>query len=72
MRNRRPRRALARHLVSPTIPAVTSVADSQSVLAELEAADRLLVQQVFKPIANEYRISVPSPGSTEEGGRCST
>jgi uncharacterized protein YxjI len=48
-------------------PAVTSVADPQSVLAELEAADRLLVQQVFKPIANEYRISVPSPGSTEEG-----
>ena len=28
---------------------------------------RLLVQQVFKPIANEYRISVPAPGSTEEG-----
>jgi uncharacterized protein YxjI len=37
------------------------------VLSELEAADRLLVQQVFKPIANEYRISVPTPGSTEEG-----
>ena len=46
---------------------MTSAADSQSVLAELEAADRLLVQQVFKPIANEYRISVPSPGSAEEG-----
>jgi uncharacterized protein YxjI len=29
--------------------------------------DRLLVQQVFKPIGNEYRISVPSPGSSEEG-----
>ena len=37
-----------------------------SVLAELASADRLLVQQVFKPIANEYRISVPLPGSTEE------
>jgi uncharacterized protein YxjI len=48
-------------------PAVSSVADPQSVLAELEAADRLLVQQVFKPIANEYRISAPLPGSTEEG-----
>jgi uncharacterized protein YxjI len=46
---------------------VTSVADPGTVLAELESADRLLVQQVFKPIANEYRISVPSPGSSEEG-----
>jgi len=46
---------------------VTSVADPRAVFAELEDADRLLVQQVFKPIANEYRISVPSPGATEEG-----
>ena len=46
---------------------MTSVADPRTVFAELEDADRLLVQQVFKPIANEYRISVPSPGSTEEG-----
>jgi uncharacterized protein YxjI len=38
-----------------------------SVLGELESADRLLVQQVLKPIANEYRISVPAAGSTEEG-----
>jgi uncharacterized protein YxjI len=45
----------------------TVVPDPQAVLSELEAADRLLVQQVFKPIANEYRISVPSPGSSEEG-----
>jgi len=45
----------------------TSATDPRAVLAELEAADRLLVQQVFKPIANEYRISVPTPGSTEEG-----
>jgi uncharacterized protein YxjI len=43
------------------------VADPGTVLAELESADRLLVQQVFKPIANEYRISLPSPGSGEEG-----
>jgi uncharacterized protein YxjI len=41
--------------------------DAQSVLAELEAADRILVQQVFKPVANEYRISIPDPGSTGEG-----
>jgi uncharacterized protein YxjI len=41
--------------------------DAQTVLDELESADRLLVQQVFKPIANEYRISVPSPGSSDEG-----
>ena len=46
---------------------MASVADPSTVLAELEAADRLLIQQVFKPIANEYRISVPSPGSTDEG-----
>ena len=45
----------------------TGAADPRTVLAELEAADRLLVQQVFKPIANEYRISVPAPGSTDEG-----
>jgi uncharacterized protein YxjI len=38
-----------------------------TVLSELEASNRLLVQQVIKPIANEYRISVPTPGSTEEG-----
>ena len=46
---------------------MTSVADPRTVLAQLEEADRLLVQQVFKPIANEYRISVPTPGSSEEG-----
>jgi uncharacterized protein YxjI len=42
-------------------------ADAQTVLGELASADRLLVQQVFRPIANEYRISIPLPGSTEEG-----
>jgi len=41
--------------------------DPTGVLAAIESSDRFLVQQVFKPIANEYRISVPSPGSTEEG-----
>src|SRR5919106_5821413 len=42
-------------------------ADAQTVLSELESADRLLIQQIFKPVANEYRISIPAPGSTEEG-----
>jgi uncharacterized protein YxjI len=41
--------------------------DRDSVLAAIEASDRLLVQQVFRPIGNEYRISIPAPGSAEEG-----
>jgi uncharacterized protein YxjI len=41
--------------------------DPQQVLAEVEASNRFLIQQVFKPIGNEYRISVPAPGSTDEG-----
>lgn len=44
-----------------------SVPDARMVLEELEATRRILVQQVFKPIGNEYRISVPTPGSTDEG-----
>jgi hypothetical protein len=35
--------------------------------AELEFADRILVPQVLRPVGNEYRISVPEPGSSEEG-----
>ena len=47
---------------------MTSAApDAATALAELEGTNRLLVQQVLKPIANEYRISIPTPGSTEEG-----
>jgi uncharacterized protein YxjI len=42
-------------------------ADIAGVLDVVANADRFLIQQVFKPIANEYRISVPPPGSTEEG-----
>ena len=38
-----------------------------STSAELESSNRFLVQQIFKPLANEYRISIPPPGSTEEG-----
>ena len=37
------------------------------MLADVEASSRFLIQQVFKPIANEYRISIPAPGTTEEG-----
>jgi uncharacterized protein YxjI len=60
--------ALSRRRTSVYPERMTSIApDSATVLAELEAADRLLVQQIFKPIANEYRISVPTPGASEEG-----
>jgi uncharacterized protein YxjI len=45
----------------------TTDIDTRAVLAEIERADRLLVQQVFKPIANEYRISIPGPDSSDEG-----
>jgi uncharacterized protein YxjI len=45
----------------------TTAPDPKAVLSELEAADRLLVQQLFKPIANEYRISVPASDSDDEG-----
>jgi uncharacterized protein YxjI len=41
--------------------------DLDRVLTTIESSDRFLVQQVFKPIANEYRISVPPLGSTDEG-----
>jgi uncharacterized protein YxjI len=44
-----------------------SAQDLARVLTELESADRILVQQVFKPIGNEYRISIPPAGSTDEG-----
>jgi uncharacterized protein YxjI len=40
---------------------------AQDVLARLQSTDRFLIQQLFKPIGNEYRISIPAPGSTEEG-----
>ena len=45
----------------------TVAREPQQVLAELESSTRFLIQQVFRPVANEYRISVPAPGSTEEG-----
>jgi uncharacterized protein YxjI len=38
-----------------------------AALDAIESGDHFLVQQVFKPIANEYRISMPESGSSEEG-----
>ena len=39
----------------------------ESVRAAIDDSDRFLIQQVFRPIGNEYRISVPAPGSKDEG-----
>lgn len=53
---------------SSAIRPVTSAApEAATVLGELEATNRLLAQQVFKPVTNQYGISIPAPGSTEEG-----
>ena len=38
-----------------------------AVLTAIATSDRFLVQQAFRPLANEYRISVPAPGASEEG-----
>jgi uncharacterized protein YxjI len=43
------------------------IATADDVLARLQGTDRFLIQQLFKPIGNEYRISIPAPGSREEG-----
>ena len=45
----------------------SAIHDPDVALDLIESSDRFLLQQVFKPIANEYRFSVPAPGSTEEG-----
>ena len=50
----------------PTDPILAPVAAS-NVLSRIQGERRFLVQQVFKPIANEYRISIPADGSSEEG-----
>jgi uncharacterized protein YxjI len=48
------------------MPGMTSTLhDPGSVSAALERSSRFVVQQVFKPIANEYRISAPPEGSEE-------
>lgn len=46
---------------------MSGTTSAAEVLQRIQESDRFLVQQVFRPIANEYRISVPPPGSTEEG-----
>lgn len=38
-----------------------------AVLERLAASDRFLIQQVFRALGNEYRISIPAAGSAEEG-----
>jgi uncharacterized protein YxjI len=40
---------------------------STDLLPALVDQDRFLVQQVFKPVANEYQISIPADGSAEPG-----
>jgi uncharacterized protein YxjI len=54
-------------VAAATLPEPTVREPLESVLAELESADRILVEQVIKPIANEYRISIPAQDTTEEG-----
>jgi uncharacterized protein YxjI len=46
---------------------ITSPVEASNALSRIAGEDRFLIQQVFKPIANEYRISIPAEGSTEEG-----
>jgi uncharacterized protein YxjI len=41
------------------------IRDPQAVLDTIETSNRFLIQQVFKPIANEYRISAPPVGAEE-------
>jgi uncharacterized protein YxjI len=45
----------------------TTARDPAGILQTLESSNRFLIQQVFRPIGNEYRISIPMPGSSEEG-----
>jgi uncharacterized protein YxjI len=39
----------------------------EQVDAAIESADRFVIQQLFKPIGNEYRISIPASGTSDEG-----
>jgi uncharacterized protein YxjI len=43
----------------------TTIRDPATVLGTIEQSNRFVIQQVFKPIANEYRISAPPEGSEE-------
>jgi uncharacterized protein YxjI len=44
---------------------MSAVRDPQSVLETIEGSSRFVIQQVFKPVANEYRISAPPAGTDE-------
>ena len=46
-------------------PRPGTAATGADVLATIEHASRFVVQQVFKPVANEYRISAVAAGSEE-------
>jgi uncharacterized protein YxjI len=43
----------------------TTIRDPAAVLETIQQSNRFVIQQVFKPIANEYRISAPPAGSEE-------
>jgi uncharacterized protein YxjI len=43
----------------------TTARDPSGVLAALEGSNRFLIQQVFRPIGNEYRISIPTADDDE-------
>jgi uncharacterized protein YxjI len=45
----------------------TAAQDPAAIVEALESSNRFLIQQVFRPIGNEYRISIPAPGTSEEG-----
>ncbi len=43
----------------------TTIRDPAALLETIQQSNRFVIQQVFKPIANEYRISAPPAGSEE-------
>lgn len=43
----------------------TAALDPAGVLDAIERSNRFLIQQVFRPIANEYRISIPDDDDRE-------
>jgi uncharacterized protein YxjI len=46
-------------------PMTSTAHDAASVLETIRSSRRFVVQQVFRPIGNEYRISAPPAGSDE-------
>lgn len=43
----------------------TAALDPAGVLDAIERSNRFLIQQVFRPVANEYRVSFPTAGDEE-------